>query len=135
MTRLSLVLCLALAAPAAAEPFTLMIYESGGQLALRTDAGAKGTAYWGSYAAFAAEAGAAGILRGGQALVTDPAAIVTTAGPGSHPGAHATSPLALGGYFQIDVADIDAALDWARRLPAATTGVVEVRPGFAAPGM
>jgi hypothetical protein len=131
MTRLALALTLALAAPAEAEPFTLMIYESGGQLALRTDAGAKGTAYWGTYATFAAEAGAASILRGGQALVTDPAAIVTTAGP----GAHATSRLALGGYFQIDVADIDAALDWARRLPAATTGVVEVRPGFPAPGM
>jgi len=131
MTRLALALTLALAAPAAAEPFTLMIYEAPGQLALRTDAGADGAAYWGSYATFAAEAGAAGILRGGQALVTDPAAIVTTAGP----GAHATAPLALGGYFQIDVTDMDAALDWARRLPAATTGVVEVRPGFPAPGM
>ena len=33
----------------------------------------------------------------------------------------------LGGYFLIDVADLDAALSWAARCPAADHGVVEVR--------
>jgi hypothetical protein len=33
----------------------------------------------------------------------------------------------LGGYFLIDVADLDAALSWAARCPAAGHGVVEVR--------
>ena len=34
----------------------------------------------------------------------------------------------LGGYYLIDVADLDAALSWAKRCPAARYGTVEVRP-------
>lgn len=34
----------------------------------------------------------------------------------------------LGGYFLIDSPDLDAALSWAARCPAASHGVVEVRP-------
>ncbi|HTB97459.1 MAG TPA: YciI family protein [Terracidiphilus sp.] len=34
----------------------------------------------------------------------------------------------LGGYFLIDVADLDAALAWAGRCPGAGHGVIEVRP-------
>ncbi len=34
----------------------------------------------------------------------------------------------LGGYVVIDVADLDAALDWAARCPGAKYGRVEVRP-------
>jgi hypothetical protein len=32
------------------------------------------------------------------------------------------------GYYLIDVPDLDAALDWAKRCPAARYGAVEVRP-------
>jgi hypothetical protein len=34
----------------------------------------------------------------------------------------------LGGYFLIEVADLDAAMDWAARCPGASHGAVEVRP-------
>ncbi len=34
----------------------------------------------------------------------------------------------LGGYFLIDVADLDAAISWAARCPGASHGAVEVRP-------
>jgi len=34
----------------------------------------------------------------------------------------------LGGYYLIDVPDLDAALSWAARCPAARFGTVEVRP-------
>jgi hypothetical protein len=34
----------------------------------------------------------------------------------------------LGGYFQIDVPDLDSALSWAARCPGAAHGVIEVRP-------
>lgn len=34
----------------------------------------------------------------------------------------------LGGYYLLDVPDLDAALDWAARCPAATRGKVEIRP-------
>ena len=34
----------------------------------------------------------------------------------------------LGGYFVIDVPDLDAALAWAERCPAVHTGTIEIRP-------
>jgi hypothetical protein len=34
----------------------------------------------------------------------------------------------LGGYYLIDVPDLDAALSWAKQCPAARYGTVEVRP-------
>jgi hypothetical protein len=46
-------------------------------------------------------------------------------------GPYADSKEQLGGYYLIDVADLDAALWWAARCPAASHGVVEVRPVWA----
>jgi hypothetical protein len=43
-------------------------------------------------------------------------------------GPYADSKEQLGGLFIIDVPDLDAAISWAARCPAATHGVVEVRP-------
>ena len=37
----------------------------------------------------------------------------------------------LGGYFLIEAPDLDAALSWAARCPAAQYGAVEVRPVWA----
>jgi hypothetical protein len=34
----------------------------------------------------------------------------------------------LGGYFLIDVPDLDAAISWAARCPASIHGTVEIRP-------
>jgi hypothetical protein len=34
----------------------------------------------------------------------------------------------LAGYFLLEVPDLEAALSWAKRLPTATYGAVEVRP-------
>jgi hypothetical protein len=43
-------------------------------------------------------------------------------------GPYVDSKEQLGGYYLIDVADLDAALSWAARCPGATHGTVEVRP-------
>jgi hypothetical protein len=43
-------------------------------------------------------------------------------------GPYAETKEQLGGYFLIDVPDLDAALSWAARCPAASHGTVEVRP-------
>jgi hypothetical protein len=43
-------------------------------------------------------------------------------------GPYADSKEQLGGYYLIDVADLDAALSWAARCPGASHGVIEVRP-------
>jgi hypothetical protein len=43
-------------------------------------------------------------------------------------GPYADSKERLGGYYLIDVPDLDAAISWAVRCPAASHGIVEVRP-------
>jgi hypothetical protein len=52
-------------------------------------------------------------VRGGQRLLTD--------GPFMETKEH------LGGFFLIDVPDLDTALDWAARMPHVTAGTAEVR--------
>jgi hypothetical protein len=46
-------------------------------------------------------------------------------------GPYADSKEQLGGYYLIDVPDLDAALSWAARCPTIGHGVVEVRPLWA----
>ena len=48
-------------------------------------------------------------------------------------GPYADSKEQVGGYYLIDVADLDAALSWAARCPGANHGVVEVRPIWSIP--
>ena len=48
-------------------------------------------------------------------------------------GPYAETKEQFGGYYVIDVPDLDAALAWAKRCPAANHGVVEVRPLFGLP--
>jgi hypothetical protein len=43
-------------------------------------------------------------------------------------GPYAETKEQIGGFFAIEVPDLDAALAWARRCPASENGVVEVRP-------
>lgn len=46
-------------------------------------------------------------------------------------GPYVESKEQLGGYFLIDVPDLDAAISWAARCPGAAHGTVEVRPVWA----
>jgi hypothetical protein len=46
-------------------------------------------------------------------------------------GPYAEAKEQLGGYFIIDVPDLDAAISWAARCPGASHGAVEVRPIWA----
>lgn len=43
-------------------------------------------------------------------------------------GPYADTKEQLGGYYLIDVKDLDEALSWAARCPGASHGIVEVRP-------
>jgi len=52
----------------------------------------------------------------------------TTDGPFAETKEH------LGGYYLVDVADLDRALELAAQIPDARTGVVEVRPLMEFPG-
>jgi hypothetical protein len=46
-------------------------------------------------------------------------------------GPYAEAKEELGGYFLIDVPDLDAAISWAARCPGASHGAMEVRPVWA----
>ena len=46
-------------------------------------------------------------------------------------GPYADTREQLGGYFMVDVPDLDAALHWAARCPSAPHGTIEVRPVWA----
>lgn len=48
-------------------------------------------------------------------------------------GPYADSKEQLGGFYIIDVPDLDSALQWAARCPGATQGSVEVRPLWSMP--
>lgn len=57
--------------------------------------------------------------RDGERLVTD--------------GPFAETKEQLGGYYLLDCADLDEAIDWAARIPSVGVGSVEVRPVFEPP--
>jgi hypothetical protein len=46
-------------------------------------------------------------------------------------GPYIDSKEQLGGYYLIDVPDLDSAISWAARCPSASHGTVEVRPVWA----
>ena len=48
-------------------------------------------------------------------------------------GPYIESKEQLGGYYLIDVPDLDSALSWAARCPGAGHGTIEVRPVWATP--
>jgi hypothetical protein len=50
-----------------------------------------------------------------------------------HDGPFAETKEQLGGYYLVEAPDLDAALTWAKKCPAASSGSVEVRPVFAMP--
>jgi hypothetical protein len=73
----------------------------------------------------------ANVVYSGHQL--QPASVATTVrGAGGartlHDGPFAETKEQLGGYYLIGVADLDAAIAWARRIPMRGSGGVEVRP-------
>ncbi len=84
------------------------------------------------YGAFGATAAA--VLRGGAALYpTTTASVVQVRGGKDGEVVTSDGPFAetkevLTGFYLIECADLDEAVSWAARIPAAWTGKVEVRP-------
>jgi hypothetical protein len=85
----------------------------------------------GQYFDYSEKVFGAGVAKAGDALQPTSAATtvrvrdgqtVTTDGP------FAETKEQLGGYYLIDVPDLDAAIEWAARIPSANIGSIEVRP-------
>jgi hypothetical protein len=115
LTSIATVAMLATTGPAVAGDFTLVIHESPAQLALRSDPGARGTAYWQGFAAAGAALAKSGALKGGAALEPRAAATIGS-GTGPTPS----------GYFVITAPDVAAAKKLAALIPAARSGRVEI---------
>jgi hypothetical protein len=76
---------------------------------------------------------AAAIIRGGAALYpTSTATTVRTDGKGGEvtasDGPYAETKEVLTGFYLLECADLDEAVRWAAKIPAAWNGAVEVRP-------
>ena len=113
--------------------YMLMFYQPAAEFERRDDPAAQ--AHRASWVAYADAVRQAGIALGGHGL-TPPATATTLRIRGDRrqvrDGPFADTKEQLGGYFVIDVPDLDAALEWAARAPCAGTGGVEVRPAFTA---
>jgi hypothetical protein len=85
----------------------------------------------GAYIAYTEALKKAGILVGGERLQPSTAATSVRVADGKSKvldGPYAETKEQLGGYYMIDVPDLDAALSWASRCPGASLGTIEVRP-------
>lgn len=88
-----------------------------------------------AYMAYTEALTKAGVLKGTNRLQPSSSATTVRLTSGKTQvldGPYADSKEQLGGYYIIDVPDLDAALSWAARCPAVGHGVVEVRPLWAA---
>jgi hypothetical protein len=112
--------------------YTLLIYEPTAKFAERKDP-AKAQATWATWQAYTQALIAAGVMTGGAGLEPPEAATTVRLVHGDRQvqdGPYADTKEQLGGYYVIDVPDLDAALAWAARCPAAAYGTVEVRPNM-----
>lgn len=84
-----------------------------------------------AYAAYTEALKTAGVLLGGNRLQFSSNATTVRIRDGKTKvlnGPYAEAKEQLGGYYLIDVPDMDSALSWASRCPGASTGTIEVRP-------
>jgi hypothetical protein len=85
-----------------------------------------------AFQSYAATLDAAGVLLAAEVLQpsgTTTTVRMTDGGLRVQDGPFADTKEQLGGTFVIDVADLDAALQWAGKAPSVAWGAVEVRPG------
>src|SRR5260370_42641990 len=112
--------------------YASLTYEKEADVSARSDEDRR-ERYWAAWRAYSEALTAAGVSRGGAAL--KPGGTGTTVrmnGNARHvqDGPYADTKEQIGGFILIDMPDLDAALDWAARCPAAATGAVEARPVF-----
>jgi hypothetical protein len=109
--------------------YLLMIYgnEAAMASASEADSGKMLTAY-GAYTEAMIKAG---VMVGANRLRPSATATTVRASEGKTQvldGPYAETKEQLGGYYLINVPDLDAALSWAERCPGSAVGTIEVRP-------
>lgn len=112
--------------------YLLLIHTNPAAIAAMPDAQRDQT--FAAYTAYTEALGKAQVLRGSNRLRPGSTATTVRMNAGKtdvHNGPFAETREELGGYYLIDVPDLDVALTWAARCPAASHGAVEVRPVWA----
>lgn len=109
--------------------YALLIYED--ESSQPTDGSPESAERYQQYGSFTEDIRSTGILLGGEALHPVDAATsvrVRRKERSVTDGPFAETKEQLGGFYLIDVEDLDRAIDVASRIPGAATGCVEVRP-------
>ena len=110
--------------------FAILAYESPAEFEARNDAAQCGR-YWGEWAAFGQSLKMAGIVSAmhgfGQPALARTIRVAAGKAAIETGPMQATTPQ-LGGYFIIEVAAEEEAVNWAAKCPAARDGAVEIRP-------
>jgi len=110
--------------------YMILCYETPAQFQER-DNPATAAAYWGAWSAYVQAIAESGILQSAAGL--QPPSTTTTVRLRNgqrqvQDGPYADTKEQLGGFFLIDVPDLDVALAWAARSPSAGYAGAEVRP-------
>jgi hypothetical protein len=112
--------------------YMLLIHaDPAGMRALRE---AERTTALAAYGAYTEALRQAGVMRSGERLRDAEAATTVKVRDGKTEvlnGPFIETREQLGGFYMIDVPDLDAALSWAARCPGASHGAIEVRPVWA----
>jgi hypothetical protein len=109
--------------------YMLLIYRNEADMQAASKAQVEQTT--GAYMAYTEALKKAGVIAGGDRLQPSATATTVRIADGKTKvldGPYAESKEQLGGYYLIDVPDLDAALSWAARCPGASHGTIEVRP-------
>ena len=110
--------------------YMLILNETAEDFAKRDDPELSGD-YWAGWSAFIGAMAQAGVMVKGDGL-HGPSVATTVRVKGDtrdvQDGPFADSKEQLGGYFVIEVDDLDAAIEWAAKAPSAATASVEIRP-------
>ena len=113
--------------------YIILTYESRQDFEARdTDQfGGQSQQYWAAWQAYIDALFEAGIVESMHSLLPDCTATTVRLRDGKchlHDGPYAETKEQIGGYFVIEVSNLDRALEWAERCPPACSGAVEVRP-------
>ena len=109
--------------------YALIIFEAEADFAKRV--GPEAPAYWSAWMAYSQSLNEAGVMAGGAGLEGPATATLLRQQNGAvqvQDGPYLDSKEQLGGFFIVDVPDLDEAIKWASRVPISETGRVEIRP-------
>jgi hypothetical protein len=111
--------------------YIILIYGDEKRFAQLVDNPEAQQALYAAYSRYGQEMRAAGVLRGGAELRPTHTATtvrVRNGKPVATDGPFAETKEQLGGYYLIDVKNLDEAVHWAAKCPSAVSGSIEVRP-------